>query len=114
MTHPAVSRRIVYPLHERLMQRPTFGYLETLARSQWLERVEIERLQMAKLKRLLRIAEQHCPWHAERIEAAGLDLADDGADLTLEDLRRLPTMGKQDARANVDRIRWAGVPGGAF
>jgi phenylacetate-CoA ligase len=33
--------------------------------------------------------------------------------VTLEQLRRLPVMTKQDARANVDRLRWVGVPGGA-
>ena len=69
---------------------------------------------MQKLKALLQIAAAHSPWHAERIRAAGLDVSDGGAELTLADLRRLPTMTKQDARANVERIRWLGVPGGAF
>ncbi len=96
------------------MQRPTFSYLERLERSQWLPRAELERLQMEKLKVLLRTAAHHCPWHAGRIAAAGLDVAEGSADLTLDDLRRLPTMTKQDARANVERIHWAGVPGGAF
>ncbi len=96
------------------MQRPTFNYLERLERSQWLTRAELERLQMEKLKLLLRTAAHRSPWHAERIGAAGLDVREGAADLTLDDLRRLPTMTKQDARANVDRICWPGVPGGAF
>jgi phenylacetate-CoA ligase len=114
MPHPALSRRVVYPLQERLMKRPTFAYLESLERSQWLTREEIERLQMAKLEDLLRTAMRHSPWHAERIAAAGIDVAAGAPELTIDDLRRLPTMTKQDARANVERIRWAGVPGGAF
>ena len=61
MPHPVLSRRVVYPLQERLMQRPTFAYLERLERSQWLTRAEIERLQMAKLKVLLRTAAQRSP-----------------------------------------------------
>ena len=109
-----VSRRVVYPLHERLMHRPTFGYLETLERSQWLSRAEIEQLQMRKLADLLRTAVRHSPWHAERIRAAGLDVTDERVELTIDDLRRLPTMTKADARANVDRIHWPGVPGGSF
>jgi phenylacetate-CoA ligase len=105
-----LSRRVVYPLQERLLKRPTFPYLDSLERSQWLSRDEVEDLQSEKLSALLRIAADHCPWHAERIAAAGIDVRD----CTLTDLRRLPTMTKQDARANVGRIRWSGVPGGAF
>ncbi len=96
------------------MSRPTFAYLESLEQSQWLTRAEVERLQMEKLRLLLQIAAHHSPWHAERLRIAGLDVAESGAQVTLDDLRRLPTMTKEDARANVDGIRWAGVPGGAF
>ena len=94
------------------MKRPTFAYLESLERSQWLSRDEVERLQAEKLNALLRVAAQHSPWHAERMRAAELDISKDG--ISLGDLRRLPTMTKRDARANIERIRWAGVPGGAF
>jgi phenylacetate-CoA ligase len=110
MTLAAVSRHVVYPLQERLLNRPTFSYLESLERSQWLSREGIENLQAEKLAVLLRIASDHCPWHAERIASAGIDVSH----CSLADLRRLPTMTKEDARENVDRIRWTGVPGGAF
>ena len=114
MPHPALARQLIYPLHERFLRRPTMAYLERLERSQWLTRAEIERLQLAKLAKLLQVALEHCPWHAERIRATGLDVSGLKRELTLDDLRRIPTMNKQDARANVDRIHWAGVPGGAF
>jgi len=113
MPHPWLSRRVVYPLHERLLQRPTFDYLKSLEQSQWLSRAAIEGLQMQKLASLLQSAAKHSPWHAERIRAAGFDLGEGRAPLTLDALRRLPVMTKQDARANVDRIHWSGVPGGA-
>ena len=113
MLHPWLSRRVVYPLHERLLKRPTFAYLDSLEQSQWLSRAALERMQMQKLTELLQTAARHSPWHAERMSAAGLDIDDRGAPLTLDELRRLPVMTKQDARANVDRIRWPGVPGGA-
>ncbi len=96
------------------MQRPTFAYLESLERSQWLTRGEIERLQTEKLKTLLQLAVRHSPWHADRIRAAGMDVENPSREITLDDLRRLPTMTKQDARANVERIHWAGAPGGTF
>ncbi|HEY9530979.1 MAG TPA: phenylacetate--CoA ligase family protein [Burkholderiales bacterium] len=114
MAHPLIARRLVFPLQEHLLKRPTFAYLEALEQSQWLCREELERLQSRKLAALLRIAVQHSPWHAERIGAAGLDVAANDAEITLEELRRVPTMTKQDARANVDRIHWSGVPGGSF
>jgi phenylacetate-CoA ligase len=113
VTHPWLSRHIVYPLQERLLKRPTFAYLERLEHSQWLSRRDLERLQMQKLAQLLQTAARHSPWHAERIRAAGIDIGAHSAPLSLDDLRRLPLMTKQDARANVDRIRWSGVPGGA-
>ena len=104
---------LIAKLHERLLRRPTFSYLADLEQTQWLLREHIKQLQMAKLKELLRLALQHCPWHAERIRAAGLDVSTN-APLTLEDLRSLPTMDKSAARENRDRIWWSGVPGGAF
>src|SRR6266567_8201903 len=113
MPAPWFSRRVVYPLHERLLKRPTFAYLESLEESQWLSRADLERLQARKLTRLLQTAVKHSPWHAERIHAAGLDVREDCAPVTLEALRRLPVMAKQDARANMDRLRWEEVPGGA-
>ena len=69
MPHPWFSRRVVYPLHERLLKRPTFAYLESLEASQWLSRADLERLQARKLTRLLQTSARHSPWHAERIQA---------------------------------------------
>lgn len=110
---PVVARKLVYPVHERLMHRPTFAYLASLEQSQWLPRPELEKLQMEKLRQLLAVAKAHSPWHAQRIAAAGID-PDTGGALSLADLRRLPTMSKQDARESVDQIAWRSVPGGAF
>ena len=111
MPSPWISRRIVYPLQERLLQRPTFAYLESLEQSQWLDRTDVEALQSRKLAALLRTAAAHSPWHAERIRAAGIDLAHD-APVTLDELRKLPAMTRREARDNVDRIRWPAAPGG--
>jgi len=102
---------VAYPLHERLLSRPTFAYLAELERSQWLDRASLERLQMEKLRRLLQIALAHCPWHARRIRAAGIDL---DRPLSFDDLRRLPTMDKRDAQVHGEEMVWHGVPGGAY
>ncbi|MDD5034016.1 MAG: phenylacetate--CoA ligase family protein [Methylococcaceae bacterium] len=111
--HPFISREIVYRLQESLMRRPTFAYAAELERSQWLSRPELEQLQTVKLKTLLKIALEHSPWHAQRIRAAGLELGEN-APFGLEDLRRLPTMNKQDAANNRESLVWRGIPGGVF
>jgi len=111
--YPNLVKRILYPAHERLVNRPTFACLAELEKTQWLSREAIERLQMDKLRALLQTAHEHSPWHAERIRASGIDLTT-GRNLTFDDLHRLPTMNKADASANRDRIVWRDVPGGAF
>jgi len=108
-----LAGKVVYPLHEKLMHRPTFSYLKELEKSQFLSREEIEALQFRKLKNLLTLAQQHCPWHAKNISSAGIELKSD-APLTLADLQQLPTMDKADAQKNQQQLAWMGVPGGAY
>jgi phenylacetate-CoA ligase len=111
---PSISKRILYPLHEYLMHRPTFSYLNDLDKSQWYSRAEIEQLQMQKLKALLKVAVNHSPWHAHRILDSGLDVMSADVPLTMVDFRRLPAMSKRDAMENIGDIAWADVPGGAY
>lgn len=101
----------IYRLQEHLLRRPTFAYLRELEHSQWLSRQEIEQLQLQKLQRLLGVAVQHCPWHAARIETAGINLS---RPLALADFQKLPTMNKAEAAANRDQLVWRDAPGGMF
>jgi phenylacetate-CoA ligase len=93
------------------MKRPTFAYLAELERSQWLSPAGMQQLQEHKLANLLKSAYAHCPWHRARMAVAGIDPA---GPVTLNDLRRLPTMDKQDAAAHGEQMVWHGVAGGAF
>jgi len=111
ITTKSLIRSSIYRLQEYFLRRPTFTYLRELERSQWLSRQEIEQLQMQKLQRLLGVAQQHCPWHAKRIETAGLDLSQP---LALADFQKLSTMDKAEASANRDQLIWRDAPGGAF
>lgn len=106
-----IAGKLVYPLQEALLKRPTFSYLAELERSQRMSRGQMESLQQRKLSELLRVARDHCPWHAERIAAANIDV---DAGCTLSDLTRLPRMDKADAREHGDAMVWGGVPGGGF
>ncbi len=109
--HPKIVRNLLFPLHEKIMHRPTFHYADELEKTQWLSPAEMEQLQGNKLKALLNVALEHSPWHAQRIRNAKIPLAADQTP-TLDDLTRLPTMDKSDAQSHREQIAWAGVPGG--
>lgn len=111
---PSIARQLVYPLQERLVSRPTFSYLASLEKSQWLSRDGVEQLQMRKLAALLTVANEHCPWHAQRLAEAGLDAVHPSSDLTLADLRKIPSMCKADAQLHGEEMVWKDVPGGGF
>lgn len=111
MRMPSVlAGSVIYPLQERAFGRPTFGYLNALDKSQWLDRSGIEQVQLEKLRQLLKAAHTHAPWHRARMQAAGLR---PDALTGLGDLRKLPRMDKQDAAAHRDDLVWHDVPGGA-
>jgi len=114
MNVPGWIARSIYRAQEAAMHRPTFALLDELGRTQWLSRDAMADYQARRLRALLRTALEHSPWHAERIRAAGLEDAVRGDALALADLARLPTMTKRDARENVERLVWRGVPGGVF
>jgi len=108
--NPFISRQLIYPLQERLLNRPTFSYLDDLEKTQWYSRNDIEALQLQKLHALLKSAKEHSPWHARRIEKSGINVAN----LTLEEFKKLPTMTKADAQQHGNEMAWHDVPGGSF
>ena len=114
MSVPAWFARAVFRAQEAAMHRPTFALLAELERTQWLPRDALAAYQADRLNVLLQAALAHSPWHAARIRAAGLEEAVLAGATTLADLARLPTMDKRDARGNVERLVWRGVPGGVF
>ena len=107
------SRHLVFPIHEALVRRPTFPYLKELEDTQWFSRDEIEKYQMDKLRDLLLLAKEHCPWHKKRIQEAGL-MIDRKSVITHSDLEKLPLMAKEDAQQHRENMAWKKVPGGAY
>ncbi|MCA1926333.1 MAG: phenylacetate--CoA ligase family protein [Thiobacillus sp.] len=114
MNAPAWFARAVFRMQEAALRRPTFGMLADLERSQWLSAADMAALQRERLNRLLALALAHSPWHAGRIRAAGLAETVAAGAATLDDLKKLPTMDKRDARENVEQLVWRGAPGGVF
>jgi phenylacetate-CoA ligase len=114
MSVPAWFARSVFRAQEAAMHRPTFAMLGELERTQWLSRDAMRDYQTGRLNTLLQGALAHSPWHAARLRAAGLDEAARAGAVTLDDLPRLPTMDKRDARNHVEQLVWRGSPGGVF
>jgi phenylacetate-CoA ligase len=114
MSVPGWLARSVFRAQEAAMRRPTFALLAELERTQWLPRDALRAYQTLRLNELLQGALAHSPWHAARLQAAGMADAVREGGVTLTDLARLPTMDKRDARDNVEQLVWRDVPGGVF
>jgi len=86
------------PIHHWMITRKAGYYYGVLDRSQWLPSEAITRLQEAKLRRLVSHAYRHVPYYREAMDRAGLGPEDIR---TIEDLRRMPLLHKDDVRDNL-------------
>ena len=64
----------------------------------------IRETQTRKLRRLLILARQHCPFHASRLDKAALDPRD--PEFGPDHLATLPTMSRDDIRDHLDAMTW--------
>lgn len=72
-------------------------YLRKLEKSQWFSPREIERIQLKKLRALVKHAYDNVPFYHEKFRELGLKPGDIS---NLRDLRKLPIIKKDDLRAN--------------
>ncbi len=107
-----LAGQLFWPLTERLLGRDTMRRWRELERLQRTGSEARQALQAAKLRRLLKLAAEHCPYHAERLTAAGLDV-DDPA-LTAADLASLPAMSRDQIREHMPDLTWRGCPHGVI
>lgn len=105
-----LARCVFWPLTERLCRRDTMRRLAELNRTRTLPPEAIRAIQEDKLRRLLRIAAEHCPFHAERIRRAGVDPNDPR--VGLHTLQALPTLTRDDIRNHRDEMTWFNCPRG--
>lgn len=110
---PWLVRNLIYPIHERLVGRPTHRVLSELEESQWWPVEELRRLQERKLRALLLHAWDRCPAHRGRLASAGLSRAD-LAGFRLADLAALPLLSKSEIREDLESFSDLEVHGGAF
>ena len=107
---PQLARHLFWPLTERLCQRDTMARLGRLSQTDHASAEQLREAQVRKLRRILQVASEHCPFYAQRIRNAGLDPND--PDVTLDDLPRLPTLTRDDVRDHARDMIWPGYPGG--
>jgi phenylacetate-CoA ligase len=86
------------PLHKWMITRRIEDYYHGLKRSQWLAPGKIREFQERRLRRMVHHAYQHVAFYRERLDALGIEPADI---VTLEDLRKLPLLSKEDVRENL-------------
>jgi phenylacetate-CoA ligase len=105
----SLVKNVIFPLHEKLIGRKTYQYLDELEKTQWLKAEEIKSLQLRKLKNLLIHAEKTCSFYRKRFLDAGLDPSHLKS---LDDLNLIPTLGKTEIRENLNDMVWKDCPGG--
>lgn len=86
------------PLHKWLIGRRTRSLYLELKETEWRTREEIETLQLTKLQRLLQHAYVHVPYYRTAMDEIGLHPEEVES---LDDLRRLPLLSKDDVRKNL-------------
>lgn len=81
-----------------MMTRDVGTHLADLDDSQWLSLDGMRELQLAKLRKLVQHAHRHVPYYRERMKGIGMTPDDIRS---LEDLRHLPLLTKDDVRRHL-------------
>jgi phenylacetate-CoA ligase len=99
--YTAFVSRFLFPLHERLKGHSTVAALQSMERSQWLPRADIQQLQGRRLRGFLERVGRDVPYYRDVFRARGFNPRDIE---TPRDLQRLPLTGKAEIRANMERL----------
>lgn len=105
-----LAGNVVWPLTERMLGRDTMRRFRTLMETDTAPALSLANIQAHKLRRLLTLVEQHCPFYRDRFRAAGLDVRDPG--LTAGALRSLPLLERADVTNHLRELTWHDCPGG--
>ncbi len=93
---------LLFPLHERLKGHDTVSVRRGMERSQWLAPERLRELQVRNLHRFLADVGRNVPCYRDLFRERGFDPS---AISGLEDLRRLPLVGKPFIRENEERLK---------
>jgi len=108
-----MAGHIFWPLTEWMVRRDTMRRFKWLKHTEKLSAEQLRDLQQNKLRKLLQTTDRHCPFYQEYFRRAGLDPND--PNLTVDDLKRLPTLNRDDIRNHLEQMSWHNCPrGGAI
>lgn len=93
--HPAVVRRLVFPLQERMKGKATHAKLAELERTQWLTPEALRDLQLERLRRHLAWARREVPYYGRLFAEHGIDPA---RIQSFDDFARVPALTKDILR----------------
>ncbi len=89
---------LLMPLHHWVVSYPALRYYYQLRNTQWLSPEAIRELQETRLRLMIKHAYRHVPYYRELLDRHGIDPEDVR---TLDDLRRIPMLTKDDIRKNL-------------
>lgn len=104
-------RRVIYPLWAMRDHPSLNSDFKEFERTQFMSADRIRELQFQRLRNIVRLAFDRCPYYADRFREVGFhpeDLRD------LSDFRRLPVLTKGDIRSNQSGLLARGVPSDSY
>ncbi|WP_022668839.1 phenylacetate--CoA ligase family protein [Desulfospira joergensenii] len=102
-------KHLIFPLHEKILGRDTYNFLERLENEQYMSEEKIEELKFLKLKDLLLHAQSNIPFYQKRFSDAGFEPS---KMQNIDDFKIIPLLSKEEIRKNVDDMKWNNSPGG--
>lgn len=107
--YSVLVKKFIYPMHEKIMGRQTFAYLQDLEKQQRFSPDRLEELRFRKLKELLIHARNNIPFYTQRFSDAGFD---PDRMQSIDDIKKLPFLTKADIKQNLEQMTWKNCPGG--
>lgn len=105
-----LSGHVFWPLTEGLRQRDTMRRLGELQESQRWSADALRELQNKKLRTIVKLAVEHCPFYAKRFRRLTINPRD--PDLNVADLQQFPLLSRSDIRDHLDEMTWHSCPRG--
>jgi len=97
--------RLLFPVHERLKKHTTVRVKESMEQSQWWTAEQLHELQLKRLRELLSYANQHVPYYRDLFKSLGFDCQIK----SLNDLQKLPFLGKREIREHLEDFKATGA-----
>ncbi len=106
--YTSLCSKILFPLHERLKKHTTVTAHKSLEKSQWYSPEQIQQLQLIRLKKLLKHANDHVPYYHNLFADIKFNIDEVNS---LDALAQIPFLDKAIIREHCEQLKSA-VPAG--